>query len=352
MKIRVNFASYAINLVTASIGFFLSIALNAQMPAERIQALFDRSRFAVVKITVEGTIPKDDNKIKRNEGSGFFIYSDSNRSFLLTSRHLVGSSEVQQTSNPDWKVENGEVVRKIKIESLDENGTLRLRSDNALVAPIPLPGIDIALLMVEQGGFDVLPLTDKLTDNVTLHDVMLMGFRAGKTALTKPIPSGTGSLVGFSFATSTPSRHGESGGPWIDVQSGKVFALASVVKSSLTDPSSEATPVAFMKPFINSYFQSAGLPWSMDSAVSLASTLKILGSDGQKHRAPVGNRLGRQGAFCSAGHGSDHGQRSAALLGPRDPTGDDASRARRSHPQSFQVQLLATIPVIRRRQGF
>jgi hypothetical protein len=208
----------------------------------------------------------------------------------------VGSSETQQTLNPDWKVENGDVKRQIRIESLNENGTLVLRSDDGLVAPTGLPsGVDIALLMVEQGGFPILPLADlpvlplggKSRENVPLHDIILLGFREGKSALTRPVTTGTGSLVGFSYTTSVPSRPGESGGPWIDLRSGKVLALASVVKTSPTDPSNVATPVTFIKPTLSANFQSGGL--SLDANTTLANAFKILGSEGEIRVAASGD---------------------------------------------------------------
>jgi Trypsin-like peptidase domain len=290
MMIRLKLPNYRYRLlILGSFAVFLSAPAEAQMSAQKIQGLFDRIKSAVVKIKVEGTDPFD--KLKKKEGSGFFIYSSQNRSFLLTARHVVGSSETQQPLNPDWKVENGQILRKIKIESLNDNGTLVLRSDDGLVAPTGLPsGVDMALLMVEQDGFPILPLAKRLTEKVPLHDVILLGFREGKSQLTRPIPSGTGSLVGFTYSTSIPSQPGESGGPWVDLKSGKVFALASVVKSSPSGASNEATPVTFIRPFLDSYFQSAGLKLD-ESATAFADAFKIIGSEGEARVSAFGDAL-------------------------------------------------------------
>jgi hypothetical protein len=286
MILRIRLSDEWIGAAAFLAAVLLWFPVSAQTSAEKIQAIYDSAKAAVVKIKVEGTAP--DDKIKRREGSGFFIYSDQNRSFLLTARHVLGSSETQQNQNPDWKVENGEVVRKIRIDSLDERGALVLRSEEVLVAPTSPLGIDIVLLMVDQGRYPTLEIANQLAEKSPLSDVVLLGFREGKSALTRPIPAAIGSLVGFKYRTSIPSQPGESGGPWIDLKSGRVFALASVVKNSPSDPSNEATPVVLIKSTLRDYFESAGLALDSDPDVRVAS-LKILGSDGQIRVAASGD---------------------------------------------------------------
>jgi Trypsin-like peptidase domain len=238
--------------------------------AAEVQARFDKAKNAVVKVTVTGTKPDGITKVTR-EGSGFFVFSNKDISFLLTAQHVVGSSETDQTRNSDWLVEDGDVKRKIKIESLNEQGSLVVRSDDASVAPLNVSNVDIALIGLQQGPFAHLPLVSQFTEKVPLHDVMLMGFQAGESSLRKPIPIGTGQIVRLRYATSIPSKPGESGGPWIDLGSGKVFAVACCVKNSPGGTLNDSTPVTYVKQALIAYFQVAGLDLDDPATVQYAN---------------------------------------------------------------------------------
>ena len=61
-------------------------------------------KLAVVKVTVTGIAP--DGKTKPAEAaSGFVIHSSARTSLILTTAHVVGSSDWRQPLNPDWLVE-------------------------------------------------------------------------------------------------------------------------------------------------------------------------------------------------------------------------------------------------------
>jgi Trypsin-like peptidase domain len=224
--------------------------VSAQSPAARAEQVVEQSKRAIVKIRINGTDTMGHNK--KVEGTGFFVGSDSQRSYLLTAQHVVGSSEAQQSKNPDWKVDNGTVDRTIQIASLDEHNNLVPRNGEIHVLPT-LPGIDIAVLMIDQGGYPTLSLGDPLSTKVRLYDVMLLAFQKDKQELTRPVPIGIGDVSGVDLKTNVPSRPGESGGPWIDIGSGKVLAVARMIENSTFGTSNEATVVTTIRPWWDSY---------------------------------------------------------------------------------------------------
>jgi hypothetical protein len=254
----------------------------AQFLTAHDQDIIDLSEPAVVKIKVDGVGPDDSSK--HSEGSWFFIYSGNRVSFLLTAFHVIGSSETEQKKNFDWKVENGVVSRKIVLEARNEHGALITLGGRVDVAPTGGQEFDIALLMIKQDGYSTLPLADELIDKIPVHTVALLGYQSGQEELTVPISIGSGQLDSpTKYVTSVPSRFGESGGPWIDLQSGRVFAVAREVRSAPTGPSNEATPVTLIKPWLIPYFQHASLQ------PANSSPLKILASDGQSTIAVAGS---------------------------------------------------------------
>jgi hypothetical protein len=276
-----------ITFIIVTLWCYLPVSDALGQTAQRAQDLFDRNKQAVAKIKITGTTP--DGRDVRFEGSGFFVYSDQKMSFLLTAGHVIGSSETQQNRNPDWKVENGNVSRTIQIESLDENGNLILRNSEVYVAPLAAGlGLDIALLMINQSGFPTLPLADQLVEKADLHEVMLLGFPKQERSLRRPIPVGTGQLIGLRYATTVPSREGESGGPWIDLQSGKVFAVASGVKNAPSSPSNDSTPVTLIKPSLSSYFPTLSNPTAPGQSGS--AKLKIMGLNGNVRVSVSGDK--------------------------------------------------------------
>ena len=237
------------------ISTFVHAQNSAQSTAQTVQNLTERSRFAVVKLIVEGRDP--DDKYKKTQGSGFFIFSGAGLSLILTAAHVIGSSETSQEKNPDWKVENGAIVRKISLLSLDEKGSLILRSTEVSPGP-PFPsGLDVALLQIHQTGYTSLPLAKQYSDVSGLHDVLLLGFEGDKSELPIPPITGMGQLNTLStFDTTVYSRPGQSGGPWIDLRSGLVVAVAKGIQSGPGGPSLEATPTTAVTPFLAPYLPS------------------------------------------------------------------------------------------------
>ena len=244
----------------ASPGFGVSSnqKISEQNSAHKMQNIIDKYKRAVVKVIVDGTGVDDKNK--HREGTGFFIYSNKGVSYLVTANHVIGSNETEQTRNIDWKVENGRIARKITIDIFDEHGALLPNLADVLVAPTAIPGVDLALLMLKQDHYTTLTLAEESVDEIEMHNVVLLGFQNGRVEFTVPIPNGTGQLASPSrYVTSIPSHSGESGGPWIDLESGKVFAVASEVQNDPSGPSNEATPVTLIRPSLSAYFKLAGL---------------------------------------------------------------------------------------------
>jgi hypothetical protein len=224
--------------------------------AERVQALIDRTGRAIVKISVDGKAP--DGSLKRAVGSGAFVFSANGISVILTAAHVIGSSETEQSKNPDWQVENGTVIRRITVSSLDERGSLTVRAASADVMSAALPaGADIALLTIQQSGYVSLPFADRLTDLSGLKNVTLLGFQAERIELSMPPQTGIGHLDSSTkYVTTVPSRRGESGAPWIDSQSGLILAVAKGIESRPGSVAFEATPVLGIGPAMQPYISS------------------------------------------------------------------------------------------------
>jgi hypothetical protein len=226
----------------------------AQSTAERAQHIIDQSKRAIVKISVSGTA--SDGHHVDTEGTGFFVGSSLQRSYLLTAAHVIGSSD-EEPSNPDWKVENGKIDRVIKLSSLDEHNNLVRLNGEVHVLPTGLPGVDIALLMIDQGGYPIIPLGDPLSSNAQLNEVMLLAFQKGQKELTTPITIGVGQTSGIIYKTNVPSREGESGGPWIEMRTGQVVAVAGMIRNQTFGATNEATIVTMIRPSLGNYFHGA-----------------------------------------------------------------------------------------------
>lgn len=261
-------------IVMAILLITLISSSHADVLSQHDREIIDKSEPAIVKIKVDGIRPDDTHSHK--EGTGFFIFSKNKVSFLLTASHVIGSSETEQTKNPDWKVENGTVSRKISIEARNEHGALNDVGGRVDVAPTAGSGVDIALLMIKQDGYSILSLANQLIDKIPIHTVALLGYQDGQEDLTVPIPVGNGQIDSpVKYVTSVASHFGESGGPWIDLDSGRVFAVAREVRAAPNSPSNESTPVTLIKPWLVPYFQNAGL--ELDSG----SPLRIFATEGQ-----------------------------------------------------------------------
>ena len=222
-----------------------SLITHAQSVDEQVSAILDRSAPAIGKIIVRGSDLQGSGNITK-EGTGFFIYSANGSTLLLTAAHVVGSNETDQTKNPDWKVENGKIDRHIEVLSSDEHGSLISRSTNVQVVPVSLgSGIDLSLLMINDvDGFKTLPIAYSIDENRPLRQVLLLGFPERSTSLHRPTPLGFGQLgsptvYGIQGAS---SEQGESGGPWIDIHSGTVLAVAHGLDTSGA-PTTDSTPV-------------------------------------------------------------------------------------------------------------
>jgi formylglycine-generating enzyme required for sulfatase activity len=221
---------------------------------KRAQALLDADLQAIVKIVVEGNWPNGDPR-PAEEGTGFFVYSANHWSFLLTATHVIGSSELDQNKNPDWHVENGEISRIISIYKFDEHGNPIKLSGTVSVGPKLVDGADISVMMLNQDGYRTLPLVDKLMDKTETRDVVLFGIKVGSNGVSMPLNVGSGALDSFhTYKTTIPSQKGESGGPWIDLETGKVLAVAREVQTKQGNPSNDATPVGLILSALGGYF--------------------------------------------------------------------------------------------------
>jgi hypothetical protein len=229
-----------------------------QSTAQTVQDLIQRSKSAIVKLVVEGRDPNDG--YKKEQGSGLFFYSGQGVSLILTAAHVIGSSETLQASNRDWKVDNGVISRKISLFGLDEKGGLVLRSTEVSPGP-PFPGVDVALLQINQSGYASLPLAKGFDDVTGLHDILLLGFEGESSQLPIPPLTGLGQLSSpLTFSTTVPSRPGQSGGAWIDLKSGLVLAIARGAQSGPNGPSFEATPLTAVRLFVSPFLPSVPAP--------------------------------------------------------------------------------------------
>jgi hypothetical protein len=221
------------------ISLFVPATARAQSDAQRARMWFDREHGAVVKLEVTGTTPAGTTDSR--EGSGFFIYSGVGLSYVITAAHVIGSNETVQSRNPDWQVENGVVHREIKVRPLNEHGALEDGITEVYPSPLMLQG-DIALLSMNTYGYPTLPFSME-PDAGSLRSIMLMGFRAQAKSLSNPSP-GTGRLAAsWKYVTSIQSWPGESGGPVIDLETGKVVAVVGG-STFQSGPTNEATPIS------------------------------------------------------------------------------------------------------------
>jgi len=218
-----------------------------QTETQRMQELFGRLSPAIIKVIVRGTAP--DGQLSTRTGTGFIIASKGPFTFIVTAGHVLGSNETDQTKNADWKVENQRIAKRdIQLLFPDSQvGGLVERKTDVVPIEIAIPGIDLALFSITGAGFPTLPLADSSEDTNQPRKVMLLGFRASSYALTRPAPNGTGqNSTPLKYHTDAESRYGESGAPWIDLQSGKVVAVASASQIEADGPSYEATPITLI----------------------------------------------------------------------------------------------------------
>jgi hypothetical protein len=148
---------------------------------------------------------------------------------------------------------------------------------------------DLALFSINGDGYPTLPISVSLEDLTQPRIGILLGFKAGSWRLTTPAAMGIGqSLNPQKYVTSgAESRPGESGGPWVDLGSGKVVAVASSSQLESNGPSYEATPINLITGSVQNY-DLKGLPADRDKAAYdkargnpqlLASYAQSCGSD-------------------------------------------------------------------------
>jgi S1-C subfamily serine protease len=216
-------------------------------------------RRAVLKLTVTGAAP--DGKVKAPaEGTGFVIHSSTRNSLILTAAHVVGSSDWRPKLNPNWLVEeDGRLLnRRVRIGILDPHGTLTdLAHDAAVIFQDDQK--DIAVLLVDRTGLPFFPFMENVSEiQGDVQTVRVLGFRKDEQALE--IRQCTGQLQcppqrGLVFRLDQRLAKGLSGGPVIDIASGKVIALVSANFGSGQDH--HAVPLFPVLPSIAPYIDFA-----------------------------------------------------------------------------------------------
>jgi hypothetical protein len=202
---------------------------------------YNRHKEAVVKIIVTGRSP--DGHLKTSEGSGFFVWSQNGRTFIITSTTVIGSNAKEQTSNKDWLIQEGKIERKISVSSVDTHGALIERSSDAGVLRLSNSGdIDIAILSLQQQGYPTIKIAEQVIPNSIQQDVMLLGYEKGKSSISTPLLIAKGAVADevTTYITDKAARDGEVGGPWIEPATERVIAVSSY--------GGKSTPVALARP--------------------------------------------------------------------------------------------------------
>ena len=232
--------------------FFYLLLFAPACAANDIQELMNKHKQAVVKITVIGQDP--DGQPKHIEGSGFIVYSDSSSTYIITAAHVLKSSQTKQSDNRDWKIDGGKFYREIRIESYNgEGSSLVILSESAAVASTSSGEADLALLQIKGGPYPTLGYIPTVSASSGQRSVVLLGFRAGQRNLTSPATVAEGSINNLKFRTDKPSYYGESGGPWIDRETGCVIAIASGIDTSPSVPTYEGNLIAVLA--VDRYFK-------------------------------------------------------------------------------------------------
>jgi hypothetical protein len=216
-----------------------------QSEAQRTQELIEQLSPAIVKIEVSGTNP--DGQMSKRRGTGFIISSKGAFTLVATAAHVLGSNETDQTRNRDWLVQNGKLAnRTVQIWIPDTHGSMVERKTEVTPIEVAVPGVDLVLFSIDGFGYKSLPLANP-DDTNQRRRVVLLAYKAESFGLTKPATAGWGQNTNpLKYRTDVESRNGESGGPWIDVDSGRVVAVASASLVDTDGPSYDATPVTLI----------------------------------------------------------------------------------------------------------
>lgn len=155
----------------------------------------------VVRIEVNG---KDRQGFsQRRFGSGFFVHKEG---FLLTNLHVVGTPD-------DWKVENGQLNRDIKL--IWPNQTGALQEEKRVVVVYYDEVVDLVLLRIPRSDISAVRLGDSLTVKPEQH-VTALGYPEGQEQLdTAPgiIKLSLDSVYQGFFRFAASIDRGYSGGP-------------------------------------------------------------------------------------------------------------------------------------------
>jgi hypothetical protein len=231
----------------------IASALGQNSPQPTV-TLIQRAAPAIVKLFVSGSRP-DGSTVEREAGTGFIIASQGGFTYIVTAGHVLGSNEKDdQRRNEDWKVENGKIVRKVQLLIPDAHGGLIERVTDIFPLTLALPGADLALFSIQGDNYPTLPIAVSDQELNQQRPVILLGFPADSMELMRPAPHGDGQRPSpDKYITTAQSFPGQSGAPWIDVQSGKVVAIATASRNALNIPSSDAVPIALITSTLRAY---------------------------------------------------------------------------------------------------
>lgn len=227
--------------------------------AETVDGFVGKYKSAVVKLTVTGKDAKGQPRPPA-AGSGFVIQSGARNSLILTAAHVIGSSDWRQILNPDWLIEpDGRTLsRQVKVEILDEQGTLTNLGQDATVLWQD-DQKDIALLLIDRTKLPAIPYVGKAAEiDGDVQQVLVLGFRKNERRLDQRIGWGgfrSSPQHGLVFRLGERIPEGMSGGPVIDLASGKV--IAAVSENVGTDNDHHAVSLFPVIPTLNPYLQYA-----------------------------------------------------------------------------------------------
>jgi hypothetical protein len=238
--------------IVGVVSIFHAGPIFAESPQESV-ALIQHATPAIVKLFVDGFRP-DGSSVPPEQGTGFIIASTGGFTYIVTAGHVLGSNESDdQTKNEDWKIENGKIRRRVRLLVPGTGNVLVERMTDVYPLKIALPGVDLALFSIKGDGFPTLSIADG-EELSQLRSVILLGFPSDSMELMTPAPHGDGQLQSpLTYRTQSPSFPGQSGAPWIDVQSGKVVAIATASKNALNIPSNEAVPIRLIISSLKAY---------------------------------------------------------------------------------------------------
>lgn len=221
--------------------------------------IWERYRFAVVRITLTGTKENHTRLTPPEMGSGFIVYSADSRTVVVTAAHVL---------RPDsyWE-ENGATggrKREVKIESLDLNGKLRVIADRVTVLKQD-DEHDWAILQFNGEGYRSVNVGTMVKPGTSAY---LLGFPAGKEIVDPSI----GDVKATDHSAGSPHLRlympvdtGQSGGPIFD-EFGKVTAIARENERTRQYSYHVATPVSLLISTLREHVPENAQCWSEPGA--------------------------------------------------------------------------------------